>query len=69
MVPHQSEVSLSHQTISKEKSGKSQGLKCGPPGTGQAHWRSATNPLHTYQIHKGPEVTPMVCFEYINTIY
>ena len=30
------------------------GPKCGPPSMGQVQWRTATNPLHTYQMHEGP---------------
>ena len=31
--------------------------KCGPPSMGQVQWLTATNPLHTYQMHEGPVST------------
>ena len=27
--------------------------QCGPPSMGQVQWRTATNPLHSYQMHEG----------------
>ena len=33
--------------------------KCGPQSMGQVQWRTATNPLHTYQMHESPVGTFM----------
>ena len=33
------------------------GPKCGPQSMDQVQWRTATNPLHTYQMHESPVST------------